>query len=213
MNLKQTPEIHFDGIHVSSVSPDRQTLVDKSGSCITDWSVGSTRLLHNNGQCDVWHVAYVTMWLGERGRSEGVLHVGALLRDPYPICVHSPLHFSLGFVLLVWCIGSFSELAFPPLPSNPIFFHQTHLFLATTFQFQILDKPKASIFTSCCLLPLYFPKGLLAALLGTQKSSTLFLGYLIQSKIFQLFTYCIISNTRSKKMYSETNPDIIISLV
>jgi hypothetical protein len=36
-------------------------------------------------------------------------------------------------------------------------------------------------------------------LLRTQKSSTLSLGYLIQFKNFQLFTYYIISNTRSKE--------------
>jgi hypothetical protein len=36
-------------------------------------------------------------------------------------------------------------------------------------------------------------------LLGTQKLSTLSLGYLIQFKNLQLFTYCIISNTRSKE--------------
>jgi len=64
------------------------------------------------------------MRLTERGGCEGALPVSALLRDPYPICVHSLLHFALGFILLVWSFDSFSDLAVPPPPSNQIFFHQ-----------------------------------------------------------------------------------------
>ena len=154
------------------------------------YSVGSTRPFHNDGYCDVWQAASVSMRLAERGGSEGALPDSALLRDPYPICVHSLLHFPLGFILLVWSFDFFSDLGAPPPPSNTIFCHQTHLFLATTFQFHILSNPKASLFTPCCLLPLCFV---------TNTKIVHFILGLFKSEIVQLFTYCIISNTRSKE--------------